>query len=194
MLFWEVCGLPGAGAGVLQRDKEVQPSLRFIYTAPVALPGDPGHSRSGCRVRGAQHRGGCHGLWRFWSPRIPTAGQGWDLPERGEAEHSGQPSCWRAFSQECQGRAGTAWRAGRAQGGGEEGTALWKRLSQRCPEHRTPSSASPAARGGAGHTLLPWTETLRAAGAALWAELQLQSHFPAAMSQGRASAPGAGSI
>lgn len=30
MLFWEVCGLPGARPGLLQRDKEVQPPLRYL--------------------------------------------------------------------------------------------------------------------------------------------------------------------
>lgn len=155
--------MPGAGPGVLQRDKEVQPSLRFIYTAPVALPGDPGDNRGGCRVLGAQHHGGCHRLWRFWSPRIPAAGQGWDLPEGGEAEHPGQPRCWRAFSQQCQGRA----RPGGQEGHGG-GMVRREQHSGRGSPSAVLNTEHPAVpllqHEEEQDTLLPWTETLQARG------------------------------
>lgn len=71
-----------------------------LFTAPVALPGEPM----------AEH----HGLWLFWLPTFPTPGQGWGLPKRGQAEHpTSRPAThWRASIQECQGRPGEQGRQG----------------------------------------------------------------------------------
>lgn len=83
-------------------------TLLLIYMAPVTLPGDPEHIKSGYRVLGAREphygqgkpcvgasSGQClalwlaswAGLWLFWPPRIRTAGQGWKPPKQVGPEH-----------------------------------------------------------------------------------------------------------
>lgn len=84
----------------------------------------------------------------FLAPRIPTPGQGWDPPERGEAEH---PTCRKPSCE--QGGHGEVGRREQRSGRGSP-TAV-------------PSTGHPAApllQPGHEEELLPWTETLQAGG------------------------------
>lgn len=178
-----------AGPGVLQRGKEVQQSLRYLVVHPHG-PSDTARAQQGdrsvCRVLGTQHHGGCHGLWLFWSPRTPSAGQGW---ERQSTPQQGSPA-----AAELQPRVsgGLAWPGG--QGG--HGVMMMRALPALSCTQST-SSAPPAA-GGTRRGWAHMDRDPRGQG-----EEQQQhsrqscssnTHFPAAMNQERASTPGSGSI
>lgn len=80
-------------------------TLLITYTAPVTLPGDPGHIRGGCRVLGAQGE-----------PTVGVTGFGFSghqesrllgrdgirqSKERQNIRPPGQPSRWRVFNRGC---------------------------------------------------------------------------------------------